>query len=77
MTKITFLNYFFFLVTFLIVSFNGKIEAQIVIGTPELQFSQACANETFNSFAIQFVFNPESGIDPSNQFIVELSEASY
>ena len=75
MTKTTYPNYFFFLFILLIVPHNMKLEAQIVIGTPELEFSQACANETFNSFAINFVFNPESGIDPSNQFIVELSEA--
>ncbi len=76
MKKTTFLNCFFFLISFFIVLHDGKIDAQIVIGSPDLQFSQACANETFNLFAINFVFTPDSGIDPSNQFIVELSEAN-
>ena len=56
------------------VSSIGKIEAQIVIGTPDLQFTQACANESFNTFTANFVFSPESGIDSSNQFIVEMSD---
>ncbi len=51
------------------------MQAQIVIGTPNLQFTQACANETFNSFTANFVFSPESGLDPSNQFIVEMSDS--
>jgi gliding motility-associated-like protein len=76
MTKTTLLNCILFLVSFFIVSYNGKIEAQIVISAPELQFSQACANETFNSFAIDFVFSPETGIDPANQFLVEMSDPS-
>ncbi len=57
------------------VSFIGKLEAQIVIGTPNLQFTQACANESFNTFTVNFVFNPESGVDASNQFIVEMSDS--
>ncbi len=51
------------------------ITAQIVIGTPSLGFSQACASDTFNSYDATFVFSPESGITSSNQFIVELSDA--
>lgn len=74
MSKTTFLKSLYFLVGFIIVSNIGKIEAQIVIGTPDLQFTQACANEYFNTFTTNFVFNPESGIDSSNQFIVEMSD---
>lgn len=74
MAKTTLRNYFFFLFSFFIVLNSEKVDAQIVIGTPELSFSQACANETFNSFALDFVFSPESGIAPSNQFLVELSD---
>lgn len=74
MAKTTFLNYFFFSACFFIVLHIEKMEAQVVIGAPELQFSQACANETFNSFALNFVFSPESGIDPSNRFQVEISD---
>ena len=49
------------------ISFIEKIEAQVVIGTPNLQFTQACANESFNTFTLNFVFSPETGIDSSNQ----------
>jgi gliding motility-associated-like protein len=74
MVKITFLRSLYFLAGFFIVSNIGKIEAQIVIGTPDLQFTQACANESFNTFTVMFVFNPPSALDPSNQFIVEMSD---
>jgi gliding motility-associated-like protein len=74
MAKTTYLKSLYILAFFFAVSNIGKIEAQIVIGTPDLQFSQACANEFFNTFTTNFVFNPESGIDSSNQFIVEMSD---
>jgi len=51
------------------------MEAQIVIGTPSLEFTQACANDSFNSFTVNFVFSPESGVEPSNQFIIEMSDS--
>ena len=57
------------------VSFIEKMNAQIVIGTPNLQFTQACANESFNTFTLNFVFSPESGINSSNQFIIEMSDS--
>ena len=56
-------------------SFIEKMNAQIVIGTPNLQFTQACANESFNTFTLNFVFSPESGINSSNQFIIEMSDS--
>ena len=74
MVKTTFLKFLFFLVAFFMVSHIIKMEAQIVIGTPDLQFTQACANESFNSFGVNFVFNPESGISSSNQFMIEMSD---
>lgn len=74
MAKTTFLKSLYFLAgLFMVINF-GKVEAQIVIGAPDLQFTQACANEFFNTFTVNFVFNPESGINSSNQFIVELSD---
>ena len=73
MGKITLLK-FYSVVSFCLVSHIAKIEAQIVIGTPDLQFSQACANESFNSFTATFVFSPESGVASSNEFIVEMSD---
>jgi len=74
MAKTTFLKFLYFLVAFFMVSHIIKMEAQIVIGTPDLQFTQACANDTFNMFAVNFVFNPESGISSSNQFMIEMSD---
>ncbi len=75
MVKTTSTRFLFPFLAFFMVFYTLKMEAQIVIGTPDLQFSQACANETFNTFTVNFVFNPASGVDPSNQFIVELSDA--
>ncbi|WP_104735915.1 T9SS type B sorting domain-containing protein [Hanstruepera ponticola] len=56
----------------LINSANG----QIVIGTPNLGFSQACASESFNTYNTTFVFSPESNLEASNQFIIEMSDAN-
>lgn len=74
MEKTTFLQFLYCLVAFFMVSHTIKLDAQIVIGTPDLQFTQACANEDFNRFGVNFVFNPESGLSSSNQFIVEMSD---
>ena len=52
------------------------VTAQIVIGQPSLEFSKACASESFNMYETSFVFNPPSSLDASNQFIVELSDSS-
>lgn len=51
-----------------------RANAQIVIGTPNLGFSQACASESFNTYSTTFVFSPESNLDPANQFIIEMSD---
>lgn len=53
-----------------------QINAQIVIGAPNLGFSQACASPSFNTYNVTFVFSPESGISTSNQFIIEMSDAA-
>lgn len=60
---------------FAVLLFQGQANAQLVIGQPNLGFSQACASETFNSFNVTFVFSPESAVNASNQFIVEMSDA--
>lgn len=54
---------------------QDQINAQIVIGTPNLGFSQACASESFNTYSTTFVFSPDSGLESTNQFIIELSNA--
>lgn len=53
-----------------------SVNAQIVIGTPNLGFSQACASDSFNTYSTTFVFSPDSNLDPSNQFIIEMSDAN-
>lgn len=51
------------------------ISAQIVIGRPNLEFSQACASESFNTYNTTFIFSPESALNSSNQFLIEMSNA--
>ena len=55
-------------------SVNGL--AQIVIGTPTLGFSQACASAGFNTYNVSFTFFPPTNLQAGNQFIVELSNAT-
>ncbi|MBQ0769263.1 MAG: gliding motility-associated C-terminal domain-containing protein, partial [Bizionia sp.] len=59
---------------FILVSLQ-KINAQIVIGTPVLNFTQACARADFNDYSTTFIFTPSNGLDSSNEFTVELSDA--
>lgn len=64
----------FTLIVLLFFSFTNSISAQLVISTPSLGFSQACANESFNTYYVTFTFSPESSLSPTNQFIIELSD---
>jgi len=66
------------LITFCLVIaflFQEQVYAQVVIGQPTLGFSQACASDSFNTFSATFVFSPESALNTSNQFTIELSDA--
>ena len=56
------------------ILFQEDLNAQIVIGTPNLGFSQVCANDSFNSFSATFIFSPETGLYPTNKFSVEMSD---
>jgi gliding motility-associated-like protein len=56
--------------------FTQNMTAQIVIGTPSIGFSQACASSSFNNYNITFTFSPETSLGASNQFIIELSDSS-
>ncbi|MFE3868422.1 gliding motility-associated C-terminal domain-containing protein [Flavobacterium sp. LS2P90] len=69
---ITLLNKYFF--CFFVLLLANSIDAQIVIGTPTLPFSQICANPSFNTFNVTFSFSPVAGLSATNQFIVELSD---
>ena len=63
----------FFGISFFVLGIQEQANAQIVIGSPNLGFSQACANESFNIYSTTFVFSPESNLNASNQFSIELS----
>lgn len=65
-----------FTIIILIFSFAKTINAQVVIAKPNLGFTQACANPTFNTYNVTFSFTPESELLATNQFIIELSDAS-
>jgi gliding motility-associated-like protein len=58
----------------LIITCTNLVNAQIVISTPSLGFSQACGSESFNIYYVTFAFTPESNLNASNQFIIELSD---
>lgn len=59
----------------LAIFMSKRAHAQIVIGTPNLGFSQACASESFNTYSATFIFTPESALNASNQFTIEMSDA--
>ena len=52
---------------------NGYAQT-IIIGTPSLGFTQACASQGFNSYNLSFTFFPVANVQTGNQFIVELSD---
>jgi hypothetical protein len=76
MQKTTILKRFSFLFGVVALFISGQINAQIVIGAPNLGFSQACASASFNSYNVTFVFSPESNLASTNQFSIEMSDAS-
>lgn len=76
MNKTTFVIKLFLGFCFSALFLSQNLHAQIVIGTPNLGFSQACANASFNSYNVTFVFSPDSALDASNQFSIELSDAT-
>lgn len=55
----------------------ATVNAQIVISKPNLGgVTQACASASFNTFDVTFAFSPETNLQPSNQFKIELSDAN-
>ena len=75
MRKTTILTKFYFLLGVFFLLISGEINAQIVIGTPNLEFTRACASDSFNTYYVTFVFSPESELGPTNQFKIEMSNA--
>lgn len=66
----------FIIKIFVIVFFTNGLYAQLIIGTPSLGFTQACASSSFNTYYVTFTFTPAATVNASNQFIVELSDAT-
>ena len=75
MLKPTTANKLFCVICILVFLIQESVNAQIVIGTPNLGFTQACASDSFNTYSATFIFSPESGLSASNQFSIELSDA--
>lgn len=73
MEKITIFNKFIYAFCFCVVFFTDALQAQI--GQPNLGFSQACANESFNEYFTTFSFDPNN-LGASNQFTIFLSDAN-
>lgn len=76
MLKPTYLTKLFFGLCIFAITIQESANAQIVIGTPNLGFSQACASESFNTYNTTFIFSPESALNASNQFTIEMSDAN-
>lgn len=66
----------FTFIIFVLIFFTNNVYSQLVIGTPVLGFTQACASPSFNSYNVTFTFSPQTSLTASNQFIIELSNAS-
>lgn len=65
---------FYVVIEFLFLS--QMVAQTIVIGTPSLGFTQACASSSFNTYSVTFTVFPVSNIQSGNQFIIELSDAN-
>ncbi|MGJ8549662.1 gliding motility-associated C-terminal domain-containing protein [Winogradskyella wichelsiae] len=74
MLKFNYLNNLYFVFCFFTIPMVESSNAQIVIGTPNLGFTQACASDSFNTYYATFIFSPDSDLSASNQFSVELSD---
>ncbi|WP_231575829.1 T9SS type B sorting domain-containing protein [Bizionia psychrotolerans] len=61
---------------FFVLMLSQNVKAQIAIGVPNIGFTQACANDTFNTFNATFSFSPIANVSPTNQFSIELSDAT-
>lgn len=76
MHKTTLLKKLYILSCLFVLLLSEQVNAQIVIGAPNLGFSQACASGSFNTYNVTFVFSPESALASTNQFNIEMSDAS-
>ncbi len=65
----------FNILVFSLALIPSTLLAQVVISKPNLGFTQACASSDFNTYEITFSFSPESNLEATNKFIIELSDA--
>lgn len=65
-----------YIIVFFVFGYTNLAFGQIVIGKPNLEFSQACASPSFNTYNVRFSFSPEASLNATNQFIVELSDSA-
>src|SRR5690606_22783746 len=65
-----------FTIIILIFSFAKAMHAQVVLSQPNLGFTQACAGPGFNTYYVTFSISNAAQLLPTNQFIIELSDAS-
>ncbi|GAL69053.1 gliding motility-associated C-terminal domain-containing protein [Jejuia pallidilutea] len=63
----------YYIFVFVLLTFT--LSAQVVISKPNLGFTQACASSTFNNYNVTFSFSPSGNLQPTNTFIVEMSDA--
>jgi gliding motility-associated-like protein len=63
----------YYILVFVLLTFT--LSAQVVISKPNLGFTQACASSTFNNYNVTFSFSPSGNLQPTNTFIVEMSDA--
>jgi len=66
----------FTVIIVVIICFTNSAYSQLVIGNPSLGFTQACAGSAFNTYNVTFTFTPPSALNSTNQFIIELSDAT-
>lgn len=76
MRKTTTLKKSFLVLGIFVLLLSGQANAQIVIGAPNLGFTRACASDSFNTYNVTFVFSPESNLSATNQFNIEMSDAT-
>lgn len=71
MGRFCFSTYVFFAVLFLL-GFTARAQ---VLNEPVLGFTQACAKGVFNNFEVTVSYSKKRYVNPSNLFILELSDA--
>lgn len=69
----------FFCFCFFILVWTNQSYSQVTISTPILNFTQICADASYNAkapFKVSFSFSPISGVNGNNQFVIELSDSN-